>query len=198
MSITSNTMPSMDEGGLNFFKKTTSLSQCYLEYGCGGSTIYAANVAQIPVIISVDTDKNWVEKVRSSITNNNTHLYIESCDFGAVEDWGMPKTRERIDDFWVYMALPWHIAKDKKLTPDTVLIDGRFRIASFLYTVLAAEVGATILFDDYVNRPTYHVVEKFCKLTQKHDRMGVFIVTKDFSYPEIVNGILQYSLQPGA
>ncbi len=189
-------MPSMDEGGLNFFKNAASLSKCYLEYGCGGSTIFAANVAQVPAIISVDTDKNWIEKVKSSIESDRPKLYIEHCDFGSVGDWGMPKTREKIDDFWQYPALPWRIAKEEKLTPDTVLIDGRFRVAAFLYTLLAAEVGTTILFDDYLNRPQYHIVEQFCLLSQRHGRMGVFVVTKEFSYTEITKKIMQYSLHP--
>jgi hypothetical protein len=196
VTISSGMLPWMDEGGLKFFVKVTALCECYLEYGCGGSTVYAANTAQIPHIISVDTDRNWIEKVTDLISNKNIKFYIEHCDLGEVGDWGMPLHKDKIDDFWMYMALPWHIAKEQNLTPDIVLIDGRFRVASFLYTLLAAQEGTTILFDDYLDRPGYFVVENFCRLQERHGRMGVFVVEKGFSYPEIVKRIAQYAIQP--
>jgi hypothetical protein len=108
--------------------------------------------------------------------------------------WGKPKNKDKIDNFWMYMVKPWHIAKANDLVPDTILIDGRFRVASFLFSLVSAQSGATILFDDYVNRPYYHVVEQFCELQDKVGRMGAFSVQKNFPVPEICEKIAEHSI----
>ena len=176
--------PHMDEDGLLFFKKIIFSSKCYLEYGSGGSTIYAANTAKVPSIISIETDKNWITKIKTSISSNS-NLYLVHCDLGEVGMWGFPKNREKIESFWEYSFRPWDIAENNLLSPDTILIDGRFRISSFLVTLLNARPGTLVLFDDYFNRSNYWVVEEFCKPHEQHGRMGVFIVPPKCSYKNI-------------
>ena len=51
----------------------------------------------------------------------------------------------------------------QKYKPDFVLIDGRFRVASFLTSIKFCDDGCKIIFDDYANRPHYHVVEEIIK-----------------------------------
>jgi len=60
--------------------------------------------------------------------------------------------------------------------PDLVVIDGRFRVACFLHSLLAAEAGTPILFDDYTNHPRYHLVEEFCPIEQSEGRQALFSV----------------------
>jgi len=185
--------PSMDEGGLKFFIDAIARTNCFLEYGCGGSTAYAANVAKVKSIISVDTSKVWVNKVNQSLSNSPTKLHLSHCDLGAIGDWGTPVNRERSSDFWRYMVTPWRLANTLNLKPDSVLIDGRFRVASFLYSLISARVGTLIMFDDYLNRERYFVVEKFCKLQEKHGRMGVFYVEHKYEFTEIVATIAEHA-----
>jgi hypothetical protein len=94
-----------------------------------------------------------------------------------------------------YMAQPWRLAKHHNLVPDTVLIDGRFRVASFLFSLLSARIGTTILFDDYVDRPVYFVVEQSCPLTSLCERMGLFHAAKNFSITEICENIAKYAIE---
>ena len=63
--------------------------------------------------------------------------------------------------FHTYPMVPWDLARARGLAPDLVLVDGRFRAACFLASLLFARPGAVILFDDYVDRPFYHTVEAF-------------------------------------
>ena len=60
--------------------------------------------------------------------------------------------------------------------PDLALIDGRFRVACFLHSMLAAEAGTPLLFDEYTNRPRYHLVEEFCPIEQSEGRQELFRV----------------------
>lgn len=188
--------PHMDNEGLRCFESTLATSKCYLEYGCGGSTLYACQIAKVPCVIAVDSDKSWISRVQENLGNSgSTELYIQYCDIGVVGNWGKAKTRDRIDTFWQYMCMPWDLAQEKRLVPDTVLIDGRFRVASFLYTLIAAEEGVKVLFDDYFDRPHYFVVERFCKPTERRGRMAVFSVCKHFNLTELVSRIAEYSIR---
>jgi hypothetical protein len=187
-------LPSMDGEGLKFFQEVVKRSQCYVEYGSGGSTAYAVTVAHVPIVISVESDLKWHQKLVESLDGVNSRLYLHHCDIGEVREWGAPKNRDRIDDFWKYMVSPWRVARLNHVVPDTVLIDGRFRVASFLFSLLNARAGTLFLFDDYFDRPYYFVVEEFCRLHERHGRMGVFVASMNFSFAEICEKIAQYSI----
>jgi len=186
--------PSMDQAGLDCFKQTLQSSQCYLEYGCGGSTVYACNTAKIKNVISIESDVDWVKQISNILSNSNL---LEHCDIGPVKEWGYPKTNEHIQNFWKYSIRPWQIAQQHALVPDTVLIDGRFRVASFLYSLICAKEGVTILFDDYYEpRPHYFVVEEFLPVKEQRGRMAVFQVQKNYSVEKLTAKIAEYLLDP--
>ena len=193
MSAAAALMPAMDAPGLLFFKASLANAHCFLEYGCGGSTAYAVNKTDLKAVISVDTSLEWLEKVARSLSGPKGRVLLKHCDLGPVGDWGAPLNRDRSEHFWRYMVAPWEIAKKHNLVPDVVLIDGRFRVASFLYSLLSARAGTTILFDDYLDRPQYFVVERFCRLKEQHGRMGVFQVQHEYAVPDIVSAIAEYA-----
>lgn len=186
--------PSMDVGGFRCFGAALTRSTCYLEYGSGGSTVYACTVAQVKTIISVETDRAWTDKVRATLDGRSSSLFMEHCDIGAVREWGMPINNDRFANFWKYMVLPWEIAKRHNLVPDTVLIDGRFRVASFLYSLISARAGTVILFDDYFDRPEYFVAEQFCRVSERHERMALFVAAQNYSHQDIAARIAEYSV----
>jgi hypothetical protein len=135
--------PHMDAEGLHFFKERLKESFCYLEFGSGGSTVYACLEAKVKTVISVDTDATWIEKIRTETQGSSSNLHINHIDLGGVGDWGTPKSTERYRDFWTYSTFPWKKAAELNVVPDTILIDGRFRVACFLYSLLTARVGST-------------------------------------------------------
>ena len=187
----------MDEEGLKLFKNLVKNSHNYLEFGCGGSTNYVLKNTDATTVTSVDSDNIWIDDVLNSLNESEKErLLIRYCDIGPVGAWGVPKNKSNFENWWRYMTTPWELAHTNSIKPDLVLVDGRFRVASFLYSLLAAQDGITILFDDYLERPEYFVVEKYCNLTGKAGRMGIFTVTKNFSTSEISAAIAQYSVIP--
>jgi len=190
-------LPSMDAEGFAFFRNSIKKSKCYLEYGSGGSTIYAANTANVESIISIESDKKWVGIVQQSLASIRKNIHLEHCDIGEVANWGAPKNTNKINCFWEYSTKPWALAAKNNLHPDLVLIDGRFRVASFLYSVMCSDAGTIVLFDDYTDRPQYAVVEDFCSLKSSHGRMGVFVVDKKYSAPDIAAKFAKYSIKWG-
>lgn len=189
-------VPSMDEEGLARFKKALADCRCYLEYGCGGSTVYACNVAKVDVVLAVDTALPWVESVKASLEGSGTRLLLQHCDVGEVAGWGRPKDDSMFRNYWQYMVAPWAQAKQDGYIPEVVLVDGRFRVASFLYSLVSAQPGTTILFDDYFGRSHYSTVEEFCDIKERCGRMAVFEAgSRIFSVADITARIAQYSVQ---
>ena len=43
-------------------------------------------------------------------------------------------------------------------------------------SLLAADAGTPILFDDYANRPQYHLLEEFCPIEQTEGRRALLRV----------------------
>ncbi|MGH8780837.1 class I SAM-dependent methyltransferase [Paraburkholderia sp.] len=185
--------PHMDEGGLAAFTEHIEGIDTYLEYGCGGSTVFAAR-SGVKNLIAVDTSSAWIDAVREGTQQYGTHVRLVHCDLGEVGAWGRPVDDARIADYHRYAVMPWEAAKESGLVPQLVLIDGRFRVASFLYTLICARPGTTILFDDYLDRPEYHVVEQFCGMKEAHGRMGIFIANQQFQFADLAQAFARYSI----
>ena len=185
--------PYMEQEGLSYFKETLNHSSCYLEFGCGGSTVYACNETKNENVISIDTDAEWIQKVREE-TRGAVKLHLDYVNLGEVGEWGIPKSTSQYRDFWKYSTAPWKKANELNVVPDTVLIDGRFRVACFLYSLLSARVGTTIIFDDYFNRPHYFVSEKYCSVELRAGRVAVFKVSKQFNINDLVADYAKYAI----
>jgi len=156
------------DGNEELFKKNITSDIIYGEYGCGKSTEYILDNYDIP-IYSVDTSKFWVNKISKKKNNN---LNIKHINVGDVENWGVPKNYEYRENFKDYMNWIWQ----QKQKPNVVLIDGRFRVCCFLTTLKFCNKGTKIIFDDYVERKVYHLVEEFLKPTSFNGRQALFIV----------------------
>jgi predicted RNA methylase len=191
-TLESHALPHLEEEGLVAFERYVSATPCYLEYGAGGSTLHAVRMGARHVV-SVDSSKDWVDAVRKNLPTNS-QVDLLYCNIGQVGAWGRPTDDEDIHAYHTYMAAPWKVVGEKSLDPQLVFIDGRFRVACFLYSLICASPGARILFDDYMTRKQYHVVEEFCSRYGNYGRMAVFHVDKQYSLPPIIARIAEYSI----
>ncbi len=144
--------------------------------------------------MSVDTARPWLDKVEQETQNFRANITLTHCDLGPVKAWGYPEDKQHIGQFHRYAILPWEAAKAAGTRPQLVFIDGRFRAACFLYSLMAADPGTTILFDDYMNRPPYHEVEKLCRKMGNRGRMGVFTVEENINRLDILELFAKYSI----
>lgn len=185
----------MDDDGLNCFRQHIANSRCYVEYGSGASTLYAIDACRVPRVVTVETSQAWIHSLQSQLRSPGTELAVLFCDVGPVYDYGRPLTGDKITDFWRYMTLPWGHVREHGWVPDLVLIDGRFRVASFLYSLMCARVGTTVLFDDYFNRPHYFITERFCPVAERYGHMAVFHVQHQYDPIALTTVIAEYSVQ---
>ena len=163
------------DGDEHLFKKLILETKIYFEYGCGKSTQYVYENSDAS-IFSVDTSKEWTEKTKGlSKELNCNRLNMKWIDVGSVVDWGYPISFEKKKNFIKYANWFWGFG----LSPDLVLIDGRFRILCFLTSIKFAPIGTKIIFDDYTNRPFYHIAEEFLKIKAICGRQALFVVDKN-------------------
>lgn len=174
-------------GDDGIFVEAVSACTVYGEYGCGASTIWCVNNTTVP-IISVDSSAEWISRVRDHSERRNG-LKMVHVDLGELGDWGRPVAYGRRSAFSDYIAAPWsHDAK-----PDLILVDGRFRVACFLQSLVNANEGATILFDDYTERRHYHVVEEFVERVATCGTMAKFVVPTKLDRDAIVEEIKAFT-----
>jgi len=163
------------EGGLfngddELFKRVIGDVKVYAEYGCGASTIWVAKNTMCE-ICSVDSSSEWIRKVENECGSRN-RLTLHLADLGPVSAWGRPESYEKAQNFNDYTDWIWTNTRK----PDLVLIDGRFRVCCFLTCLLKGKSGTKIIFDDYTNRPHYHLVEKYIKPIEICGRQALFLI----------------------
>jgi len=150
-------------------------SRGYLEFGSGGSTLMAAEVG-VPFIVSVESDGQWAEAVRRAVSGRTGHFAVLHADIGPTGAWGHPNNEQAWRRWHRYPLMGWEACAEIGIQPDLILIDGRFRVACFLGSLLFGSAGAKVLIDDYVERPNYSVVEGFCPLDAVQGRMAEFTI----------------------
>ena len=163
------------DGDDEIFKKYVTKSKIYFEYGVGKSTKWVLENTKSKVI-AVDSDQKWIDKF---FINNifNERLQTIWVDLGDLADWGRPISYSKRNSFISYINAVWGFENKA----DVILIDGRFRVACFLYSLLNAKKGSFIFFDDYNNRPWYHIVEEVVPIYKKCGRQGIFLVNETFN-----------------
>ena len=86
--------PHMSAGETRLYASLLDVATEYLEYGCGGSTILAA---ERPLIrsTSIDSDPNWITALRQQklieAAEDEGRLRLLHVDIGPVAEWGRPK-----------------------------------------------------------------------------------------------------------
>lgn len=156
-------------GDDELFKEEASLTNSYAEYGSGESTIWVGKNTSAE-IHSVDTSRDWIFYVEGEVGKDRALL--EYIDCGQLKNWGYPKNYEKRHNFCSYAESIWK----RDSSPELVLVDGRFRVFCFLTSIIYASSGTKIIFDDYVHRPHYHVVEELIKPTRICGRQALFTV----------------------
>lgn len=169
------------------FKQVIQKTDYYGEYGVGKSTIWVVNNTHVKRIFAVDTSKDWIEKVQSKVDHKDT-LMTEWVDLGKLAKWGRPVDYSKRENILNYVKSIWKYEQK----PQLVLIDGRFRVACFLYSLATGAPNTKIIFDDYMDRPYYHLVEEFVKPIKICGRQCMFIVPKELDKDKVMNLMYQF------
>jgi hypothetical protein len=173
-------------------------AKCFLEYGSGGSTLLAASLG-VPVIVSVESDPVFGSSVVAAVesSGSKSQLKLISANIGPTRKWGFPATFQEYRRWPDYALQPWDHVRENGLSPDLVLIDGRFRVGCFFATLLDAAPGTAILFDDYLLRTeVYGYVEAILPPSEIIEGAAVFVVPKARRQLEIARALARYIMNP--
>ena len=155
-----------------------------LEYVSGGSTILALQKNKDNVVYSCETDSAWMARLMLYLSEQKLshRIYPIHLDVGMTSVWGTPDIQtqqidfDRMQKFVKCVQVPWRILGNHDKSPDFVLIDGRWRAACFLVTLLFCKKPTLILWDDYLERSAYHVFDDLLKPAEMIGRSALFHV----------------------
>lgn len=166
----------------DFMRVTYPKASAILEYGSGGSTLLAASLGKR--VVSIESDPDWTAKMNAKIKADfpNAAAQVLHKDMGKTGAWGKPVNAKNAVNYHAYPMSIWDA--DGFVQPDVILIDGRLRPACFCTAIMRLTQPATILFDDYRDRPRYQIVERFIKPTRMVEKMAVFEYTPTPISPE--------------
>ena len=149
-----------------------------LEYGAGGSTVMAAEMAGKRVV-SVESDRDWAQMMQDWFADNrpakDTEVDVIWADIGPTKEWGHPKDTGGWQRYAQYPLGVWDLPEF--VQPDVVLVDGRFRAGCAMATALRTTKPVQLFVDDYKPRKQYHAIEEFLGAPRLIGRMAEFKVT---------------------
>ena len=179
-------------------RRHLSAARHYLEFGSGGSTL-AAVEAGVPRIASVESDPGWLARLREdpdiAAAEQAGRVLLHHGDIGpAIGRFGRPGSDEFRDRWPNYYTTIWnHVAGDLL---DLVLIDGRFRVASALSTLIRCRADTVLIIHDLWNRPEYHAVLSYLDWVESVDSLGVFR-PRDCHVSKLRAALEPFALTPG-
>ena len=170
----------------DFFKHELNKSEVFLEYGSGSSTLLAHKLNKN--FFTVEGDKNFFNYMKKKINSNK----ILFKSLGIVSYYSIPidskfdydlkkissKQKIRVKNYCNGILEEFD---EKKIIPDLILVDGRYRNLTGLYLYnffKNKNIKFKIIFDDYVNRKHYHILDKFFEI-DKFERFGLATKLKE-------------------
>lgn len=188
----------MTDEEIALFNKTVKSSKHYLEFGLGGSTIQALRKSKAQVY-TMDSSADWIVRLREYRyirLMEKQRLKIYFIDIGEIKKWGYPVDDTSKSKFPVYSSYILNQVKD--LDIDTVLIDGRFRVACALYTILTFyhHESIKLLIHDFWNRSKYHILLDYLEEQDRADRLGLFIIKKGIDLDAVKKDYETYKFNP--
>jgi hypothetical protein len=151
------------------FYKYLDKATHYMEFGSGGSTYQASIRPNIKSICTVESDLEWIQKLQSKITHSS--IQYNYIDIQALpRNLGYPGKECSLLDMKKY--------SDIKIPSETdlVLIDGRFRVACCLKLIGQINENCIVAFDDFLDRPAYHVILDFFSILEQTENKSLVIL----------------------
>ena len=166
-----------------FFLLILATSKKYLEFGMGGSTLLAFNTLSIEKIVSVEHNSDWFKRISefNGIKNEEKkRIFLEYIDLGKLIK-NRP-LKQNIKKFSDYSSLVFQKFENDY---DFVFIDGMFRVACVLQTILNCKKDIKIMIHDINYVIKYHIVYKYLEVIYSIDTMVLFCIKKNINIEEV-------------
>lgn len=195
-------LPHLDPLALERWQHEVARASVYLEYGSGGSTVAAARA--VDHIVTVESDARFLGAVTRRVEDRagrSATFAPLHVDIGVTEKWGRPLVEWAFGarpELWRrYSSAPWDYLRERSLVPDFIFVDGRFRVACVLESLLRLPGATTpILLDDFDRRTrAYGAVLEFAD-AQPAGRALVLHRKADFDRAGCVRALAAFQRDP--
>lgn len=177
---------SMSPPEIGKFKEYLRESTNVFEFGCGGSTVLISHLKNIKTLHSVDSDLNWINKVKEEVKENVVFHFV---NIGELTAWGHPKDESQKSKWPKYS----NVLKDlPDYFPDLVFVDGRFRVACALKSIEKMKKESYLIVHDYHPSRNYSVIEKWFNKIDSVDTLRVFKKKENIDTQEVQKILKQY------
>ena len=170
--------PYLSKNDENMFYKHLNNINTYFEYGSGGSTYQASIRNNITNIYSVESDIQWQNKLKNIITHPKIN-YIYNEMNTLPNTWGHPGKNATDENKRRYSDRILELNTNEQQQIDLVFIDGRFRVSCCLKCYDVIRNDCIIVFDDFLNRPQYHIVLDYFDIIEKTNDNRMVILKKN-------------------
>lgn len=179
--------PWLLENDKKMFYKYLDNCSIYFEYGSGGSTYNALIRDNIKKIYSVESDYEWLSKLKDIIAEkidikkkNKFISFFNEMDTQP-ETWGYPGKNATYIQKIKYSNYILDLDEIEQKNIDLILIDGRFRVACCLKCFDVIKDNCLIAFDDFLNRPEYNIILDFFNIIDSTSDKRMVILKKNLN-----------------
>lgn len=172
------------------FERYLAQTSVYFEFGSGGSTCSANARDNVKRIYTVESDPEWLRRVHALVDPLKCVLIYSDMDTQR-NDWGNPGPKCTDAQKSAYSDQIRNLSRSAAHKIDMVLIDGRFRISCCLKCFDTLSDDAVICFDDFLNRPGYHVVLQFFEIIEQTQDLRMVMLRKKKGIAEVPEQLLR-------
>lgn len=188
--------PSMTEAEIALLDKYTPFGGKVLEFGCGGSTKHFFERG-VEHLISIDSDPEWLRALmgdpRLQHFGSKKRWLAMHVDIGPTVEWGRPKNKKEPSCAWLsYHQFCWQGMPHTDF--NMVLVDGRFRVACLLQSILRCPADIIYFVHDFVHRPYYAPMLEFTEQIDQADTAVVLRPKASIDWKELCLRLQEYQL----
>ena len=189
--------PMLDAKKISMISKYITSSDEVLEFGSGGSTIEISR--QCGHLTTIESDRAFLRGVEKTCSNYKIkNVSFFHADIGPTTWYGYPVPFLRIimqGKYNYYYTSLWKRGVLKS-GAKMIIIDGRFRVATFFTIVKENPCNSfVVVFDDFIGRPEYEEVLNHYTPTEYSGSAAIFKIEKKSSTKND-ELILKYSRDP--
>ncbi len=188
--------PRMSRSEIELLESFLKCSNVYMEFGTGGSTFLACKFVK-DAVIGIDSSKEWIIKVQSYCAEHSPRIKprLLHVDIGELLDWGWPKDSSLRNQWPRYYEDVWNLY-EKSYDADLYLIDGRFRVACFMKTLLNCRSDSIIMIHDFFSRNDYSIVRSVAREIAVVGELSAFCPSPGQNRSEIFNILEKFRYVP--
>jgi|LakMenEpi03Aug12_release.lakeMendotaPanAssembly.Ray.scaffolds.fasta_scaffold42797_2 hypothetical protein len=187
--------PELSLNKIEFITQNTKSQGCILEFGSGGSTLEFQRRGFF--LTSVETDRLFARRLNKIAYKRFGVNPVTFCSIGLTGSYGYPLSGLKLRKHKLSKFIEYTKFGTAEGGYDTVIIDGRFRVASFLsHLIFSPKPPRLICIDDYKDRVEYLELSKIIEFDGEIDGLFYYFVKNEMNSKDAMELYSRYIKDP--